>query len=163
LRLLASHPQSLNVVARAFTSILRSLQFDRVAAIPYGALPIGTAVSLQGNWPLIYPRREAKGYGTRSIVEGAFNEGETAVVVDDLITTGESKLEAIEKLKDAGLQVHDIVVLIDRGQGASEMMASAGYRLHAVVSLEDLLVEWEKTSIITHDQQQQVIEMLKGK
>ena len=97
LRRLASHPNALRVVAAAMLPVLRDLQFDRLAAIPYAALPIGTALALAGNWPLIYPRREAKSYGTRSLVEGEYQTGDRVVVIDDLVTTGESKVDAIQK------------------------------------------------------------------
>jgi uridine monophosphate synthetase len=143
LRQLASYPALLAEVAQAYLPLLRQLQFDRLAALPYAALPIGTAVSLSGGWPLIYPRKETKEYGTRAEIEGEWKPGETVVVIDDLATTGGSKFEAIEKLTGAGLTVRDVVVLIDRQSGASEALAKAGYRLHAVLTLSGLLDTWE--------------------
>jgi uridine monophosphate synthetase len=139
LRLLVSHPSTLRDVARAYAQLLRPLAFDRLAAIPYAALPIGTAVSLELGCPLIYPRKEAKGHGTRRVVEGEFQKGERVVVLDDLITTGASKLEAIAPLEELGLQVEDIVVLIDREQGGREDLEERGYRLHAVFGLGEML------------------------
>jgi uridine monophosphate synthetase len=156
MRRLASHPRALRDVASALMPLLRTLEFERLAAIPYAALPIGTALALSGDWPLIYPRREVKSHGTGSLVEGTFQPGDTAVVVDDLITTGESKLEVIEKLESVGLTVRDIVVLIDREQGASEVMAAAGYRLHAVTTLRKLLVHWRGLGALTADQVERV-------
>ena len=120
LRQLVSYPALLAQVAAAYVPILRGLSFDRLAALPYAALPIGAAISLQTGWPLVYPRKEAKAYGTKAEIEGLFSPGERAVVVDDLTTTGGSKFEAIEKLTAAGLQVSDVVVLIDRQSGAPE-------------------------------------------
>jgi uridine monophosphate synthetase len=139
LRLLVSHPSTLRDVARAYAQPLRPLAFDRLAAIPYAALPIGTAVSLELGCPLIYPRKEARGHGTRRVVEGEFQKGERVVVLDDLITTGASKLEAIAPLEELGLQVEDIVVLIDREQGGREDLEERGYRLHAVFDLGEML------------------------
>jgi uridine monophosphate synthetase len=139
LRLLVSHPNVLRDVARSYAQLLRPLAFDRLAAIPYAALPIGTAVSLELGCPLIYPRKEVKGHGTRQAVEGAFQQGERVVVLDDLITTGASKLEAIAPLEELGLQVKDIIVLIDREQGGREDLEKRGYRLHAVFGLGEML------------------------
>ncbi len=139
LRLLVSHPGTLRDVARAYAHLLRPLTFDRLAAIPYAALPIGTAVSLELGCPLIYPRKEVKGYGTRRAVEGEFQKGERVVVLDDLITTGASKLEAIAPLEELGLQVEDVVVLIDREQGGREYLEERSYRLHAVFHLGEML------------------------
>jgi uridine monophosphate synthetase len=152
LRQLVTYPQLLAQVAQAYVPILRQLSFDRLAALPYAALPIGTAVSLQGNWPLIYPRKEAKAYGTKADIEGAYQSGECVAVIDDLATTGGSKFEAIEKLTSAGLQVKDVIVLIDRQSGASEALAQAGYQLHAVLKFRDMLDHWERTGRVPAEQ-----------
>lgn len=152
LRRLVSYPAILKRVGQAYAQILRGLEFDRLAGIPYAALPIATAVSLVLDKPLIYPRREVKEYGTKAAIEGEYNAGETVVVLDDLATTGETKFEAIEKLTSAGLQVRDIVVLIDRGQGAAELLARAGYQLHAVTTLPKLLEQWRVSNAITAEQ-----------
>lgn len=143
LRLLASHPRLLTQAADAYLPLLRALTFDRLAAVPYAGLPIGTAVSLRGGWPLVYPRKEVKAYGTQKAVEGAYRPGERAVLLDDLATTGGSKFEAVERLQAAGLEVRDVVVLIDRQGGAAEALAERGLRLHAVLRLTDLLAHWE--------------------
>lgn len=149
LRQLVTHPMILRRVAQAYTGTLNRLKFDRLAGIPYAALPIATAIAIEMNRPLIYPRREAKDYGTKAIIEGDFNPGETVVVIDDLATTGGTKIESIQKLEEAGLIVRDVVVLIDRGQGAGPMLAEAGYQLHSVVTLPDLLDEWLCAGAIT--------------
>ena len=160
LRRLASRPAALRTIARAIRNILRQLKFDRLAAIPYGGLPIGTAVALAGDWPMIYPRRESKQYGTGSTIEGGFRVGETVVVLDDLITTGESKVETIQQLETAGLQVKDVVVLVDRSKQAAETLAAAGYRLHSVVPLDQLLAAWAAKGAITTEQYQAIWEYL---
>ncbi|OHD73570.1 MAG: hypothetical protein A2177_12260 [Spirochaetes bacterium RBG_13_68_11] len=139
LRLLVSDPALMRTVAKAMARLLAGLSYERIAAIPYGGLPIGQAVALEAGRPLIYPRREVKEYGTKKAIEGAFRPGETVVVLDDLVTTGGSKLEAIAPLTEAGLVVKDIVVLVDRGQGGAAELAAHGYALHAVFTLGRLL------------------------
>jgi uridine monophosphate synthetase len=139
LRLLVSNPQALNLAASAYGKILDDLIFDRLAAIPYAGLPLGTAVALQTRTPLIYPRKEVKAYGTGRMIEGWYNEGESVVVLDDLISSGNSKLSAIKPLTDAGLKVSDVVVLIDRESGGSEDLATQGVTVHSVFKLRDLL------------------------
>jgi uridine monophosphate synthetase len=131
-----------------------------MAALPYAAMPIATAISLQSGWPMIYPRKETKAYGTKAEIEGIFQPGDRVVVVDDLATTGGSKFEVIEKLKSAGLVVKDVVVLIDRQSGASEALAEAGFKLHAVVTLTELLDYWESTERIPAGQISAVREFL---
>jgi uridine monophosphate synthetase len=149
LRLLASHPELLAKTASAYLPLLRDLHYDRLAAIPYAALPIGTAISLQIGQPLIYPRREVKDYGTKASIEGVYSKGETVLVLDDLVTTGGSKLEAIERLTSAGLVVRDIAVLIDRQSGAAETLSNEGYHLHSVFTLKDLLDHWERAGSVS--------------
>ena len=145
LRRLVTYPRLLAQVAGAYLPVLEKLQFDRLAGLPYAAIPIVTAIGLQAGYPVIYPRKEIKTYGTKAEIEGEYQAGETAVVVDDLTTTGGSKFEGIEKLTGAGLKVKDVVVLIDRQSGAKEALAEAGFHLHAVLTISELLDYWEKT------------------
>jgi uridine monophosphate synthetase len=100
---------------------------------------------------MIYPRKESKVYGTKAEIEGEFNPGETAVVIDDLATTGGSKFEAIEKLTGAGLKVKDVVVLVDRQSGAKESLEQAGYSMHAVLTITEMLDHWEKAGRVDKD------------
>jgi len=149
LRLLAADPALLADVARAYASLLEGLAFDVIAAIPYAGLPIGTAVALETGRPMVYPRREVKEYGTRRAVEGRFEEGQTAVVLDDLISSGESKIEAIEPLVAAGLSVADVVVLIDREGGGAEALQAAGYQLHSVLTLTEIAEDLAEAGLVT--------------
>jgi len=145
LRRLVSHPLLLKQAAEAYLPILKRLEFDRLAALPYAALPIATLISLAGGYPMIYPRREVKSYGTMAEIEGEYHAGERAVLIDDVTTTGGSKLEAIDRLTSAGLKVRDIVVLIDRQSGAGQVLVQAGCCLHAVFTIHELLDHLEKT------------------
>src|SRR4051812_48479508 len=79
LRWVISSPKLLAQVGAAYLPILEKLKFDRLAGLPYAAIPIATAISLQGNYPMIYPRKETKTYGTKAEVEGEYHAGETAV------------------------------------------------------------------------------------
>ncbi len=145
LRQVISYPKLLAQIGQAYLPLIRDLQFDRLAGLPYAAIPIATAISLAGNYPMIYPRKEAKSYGTKAEIEGEYHPGETALIIDDLATTGGSKFEAIEKLTAAGLVVRDVAVLVDRQSGAREALEQAGLRLHAVLTIREMLDDWEAT------------------
>ena len=151
LRQIITYPKLLEQIGQAYLPILKELKFDRIAGLPYAAIPIATAISLAGDYPMIYPRKEAKSYGTKAEIEGEYHAGETALVIDDLATTGGSKFEAIEKLTGAGLAVTDVVVLIDRQSGAKESLEGAGFHLHAVLTITDLLDYWEKMGKVDAD------------
>jgi uridine monophosphate synthetase len=161
LRQIITYPDLLERVGAAYLPLLKGLEFDRLAGLPYAAIPIATAISLQGRYPLIYPRKEAKTYGTKVEIEGEYNAGETVVVIDDLATTGGSKFEAIEKLTSAGLKVKDVVVLVDRQSGAQKSLAEAGYNLHAVLTITQLLDYWETAGKVEKDKIEAAREFLR--
>jgi uridine monophosphate synthetase len=162
LRQIISYPNLLAKVAQAYLPLLSNLQFSRIAGLPYAAIPIATAISLVGNYPMIYPRKEIKAYGTKAEIEGEYHAGETVVVIDDLATTGGSKFEAIEKLTGAGLIVKDVVVLVDRQSGAKESLAGAGYAMHTVLTIGEMLDHWEKTGKVESDKLEETRKFLKG-
>ncbi len=145
LRRLVGYPKLLSEVALAYIHILRDLQFDLLGALPYAAMPIASAISFQSNWSMVYPRKEVKAYGTSAQIEGVFRAGEKVVVIDDLISTGGSKFEGIEKLKSAGLGIEDVVVLIDRSPDGGATLSRRGYKLHTVLTLPQLLDYYEQT------------------
>jgi uridine monophosphate synthetase len=151
LRQIITYPILLEQIGASYLPLLKNLKFDRIAGLPYAAIPIATAISLAGNYPMIYPRKEAKAYGTKAEIEGEYHAGETVVVIDDLATTGSSKFEAIEKLTGAGLVVKDVVVLIDRQSGAKESLEKAGYNLYSVLTIYELLDHWETNSKVSAD------------
>ena len=161
LRQIISHPNLLAKVAQSYQPLLSNLQFSRIAGLPYAAIPIATAISLQGNYPMIYPRKETKTYGTKADIEGEYHQGETVLIIDDLATTGGSKFEAIEKLTGVGLIVKDVVVLIDRQSGAKESLSQAGFNLHAVLTISQLLEYWEETGKVDKDKIEETKKFLK--
>jgi len=160
LRRLVSHPDVLERVAAVYAELLAPLSFDRIAALPFAALPIGTAVSLQTGRPLIYPRPSRKDYGTGQLIEGAYAPGERIVILDDLITTGGSKIEALAPLRDEGLIVEDVVVLLDREQGGRADLAAHGIRLHAALTLRDVTASLERQGLISSEQARRVRDYL---
>lgn len=144
LRLLVSEPSLLEMAAAAYGALVAEVRADRLAGVPYAALPIATAVSLLMGIPMIYTRKEVKTYGLGKDVEGLWQVGERAVVIEDLITSGGSIIKSAQRLRELGLIIEDVVVLIDRGQGGVQNLADAGIRAHAVFTLPamiDYLVE----------------------
>ncbi|HHP7243733.1 MAG TPA: orotate phosphoribosyltransferase, partial [Elainellaceae cyanobacterium] len=138
LRKIISNPQLFQQVLNAYAAILKDLRFDRIAGIPYGSLPTATGLALQLNRPMIFPRKEVKAHGTRRLVEGNFELGETAVVVDDILISGNSVMEGAAKLKSVGLNVDDIVVLLDHEQDVKGRLQANGYHAHSVLTISEV-------------------------
>lgn len=152
LRLLVSRPATLRRVARMMQAASSDLNFDRVAAIPMAGLPIGVAFSLTADVPLIYPRPQVKEHGTSRFIEGAYSPGERVLLVDDVISRADSKLEAAALLEAVQIEVRDLMVVVDRQMGGAQMLEKRGYRLHALLTIQEILDTLARLERITKDQ-----------
>lgn len=157
LRVLRSFPDALDAAVATLRELIEKdkLVFSRYADVPMAATPMVAVLSHLTRIPMITPR-EAKTHGAGGNINGFFTPGETVVVIDDVVTHADSKLEAIRTLEANGLVAHDVVVLVDREQGGPEAIAAAGYRLHAAVTISDLLAYWRETGGIAEDVYQRV-------
>ena len=138
LRKIISNPHIFNQVLDAYGDIVQQLEFDRIAGIPYGALPTATGLALNLQRPMIFPRKEVKAHGTRRLIEGNFNPGEKVVVIDDILISGKRVMEGADKLKSAGLKIEDIVVFIDHEGGVKQRLADNGYNAYSVLSISEI-------------------------
>jgi uridine monophosphate synthetase len=164
LRLLVSRPALLAKAADAYAALLADAPCDRIAGVPYAALPIGTAVAIAADKPLIYPRKEVKEYGLGKLIEGDWQPGERVAIIEDLITSGGSTIKTAETLRDAGLIVEHAIVLIDREQGGVHNLAKAGIAAHAVLTLTQILDILVNAGRLDAAKRQEVIDFLgKGK
>jgi uridine monophosphate synthetase len=160
LRLLASFPQAMRRAAELYSALLREMTFDLLAAAPLAGLPIGTAISLAMDVPLVYARPTDKGYGTGKRIEGKWEAGQRAVMVDDLVTSGDSLLGGIRLLEAGGLVVNEAVVLLDREQGGKEMLEANGIKLTSAMTLREALSVYVFEGKITDEEQTRVLDGL---
>lgn len=160
LRGIIAHPPILQAMAFRILEVLRPLRFDRIAGIPYAGLPIATAVSLLGNLPMLYARKEVKEHGTRRTIEGTFAPGEVVVPIDDVITDGASKFEATAPLLEAGLVVRDFVIFLDREQGGADRLREKGYTLHSALQISAVLAYLRDTACLAPDQFQRCMDFI---
>ena len=160
LRGIIAHPTILQAIALRILGVLRPLRFDRIAGIPYAGLPIATAVSLAGNLPMLYARKEAKEHGIRRAIEGTFAPGDVIVPIDDVITDGASKFEAAAPLVEAGLTVRDFVIFLDREQGGSDKLKEKGYALHSVLQISAVLAYLRDVGRLSPDQFQRCMDFI---
>src|SRR6185312_2991904 len=101
LRLTISHPRLLVTIGEALHEKVRGAQFDLICGVPYTALPFATAISIQHNIPMVLRRKEKKEYGTGKLIEGAYQKGQRCLIIEDVITSGQSIFETILPLTEA--------------------------------------------------------------
>jgi orotate phosphoribosyltransferase len=137
------HPQGALAVGRLLFPLLPA-DTQAVAGLTLGADPIVTAVSVVSVYenrpiPALIIRKEAKGYGTRAYIEGpSLPEGAKVVVLEDVVTTGQSALKAVNRLQEAGYTVEQVIALVDRLQGGAELYQSAGLKFETLFSIEEI-------------------------
>jgi orotate phosphoribosyltransferase len=137
------HPQGALAVGRLLLSQLPT-DTQAVAGLTLGADPIVSAVSVVSAYenrpiPALIIRKEPKGHGTMAYIEGpSLPDGAKVVVLEDVVTTGQSALKAVERLKDAGYEVEQVFALVDRKQGGGELYESAGLKFQSVFSIEEI-------------------------
>ncbi len=148
LRRLVADPRAMALAGQAYASLAEGLGFASLAGIPAAGLPLATAASLATGKPMIWPRMPAKEHGTGNRVEGDWKPGQKVLLLDDLITTGASKLEAAEILRGEGLVIEDLVVLIERGREGRKDMDKAGIRLHAFLHVRELFEACEALGLV---------------
>jgi len=137
------HPQGALAVGRLLLSELpRDTQ--AVAGLTLGADPIVTAVSVVSAYenrpiPALIVRKEPKGHGTQAYIEGPnLSFGSPVVVLEDVVTTGQSALKAVERLRQADYSVNQVIALVDRQQGGAELYESVGLKFQSVFSIQEI-------------------------
>ena len=139
LRPLASDPKILKKLANYLLEMLPLDNFDIICGVPYAALPMATAMSLESYIPLIIKRKEAKSYGTKKLIEGIYEKGQNCLLVEDVITSGKSLVETIDEVENEGIKVSDIVVVLDRQQGGKEKLEAKGYTVHSLFNISEVV------------------------
>ena len=106
-----------------------------------GAIPLVTAVGLKTGIPFLLVRKKAKEYGTKKVVEGLWRAGQSVVLIEDVLTTGNGAITAADSLREIGLTVVKIVCVIDREEGAREAVEGAGYVFDPLLTRSMLGIE----------------------
>jgi orotate phosphoribosyltransferase len=140
------HPQGANQIAAGILDLLGDQLPDAIGGMAIGADPITAAtITLAGqrDLPLLgfIVRKEAKEHGTGQDVEGPVRPGMSAVIVEDVVTTGGSSLKAIEKVEAFGIKVQQVITIVDRLAGGKEAFAEKGYELRALLTIRDFGLE----------------------
>ena len=143
LRQTISSPLTMDWISNALTRIIHNeigrTKIDKILGVPTAGIPFATMVSQKLSMPLIYYRQARKEHGVRKKIEGILDRNDRILVVDDLITTGESVIEAAEVVRDQGGVVNEMVVLLDREQGGQERLRAARIEPHVLFNISDAM------------------------
>lgn len=160
LRVVRRFPAVKRAAVDVYEELLRGLRFDLLADVPMAATPFVASLSDRLQTGQITPRLDQKTHGSGARVDGLLerDRGARAALIDDLVTKADSKIEAALVLKEEGVAVNDIVVLIDREQGGRQQLAGAGYHLHAAMTMGQILRFYLESGQIDGARYHQIVE-----
>jgi orotate phosphoribosyltransferase len=154
LRQTISSPITMDWIGNALTRIVINEigkdKIDKILGVPTAGVPFATVVSQKLAIPLIYYRQARKEHGVRKKIEGILDRNDRVLIIDDLITTGESVIESAEVVRDQGGVVNELVVLLDREQGGKERLRSSRIEPHVLFKISDAM-EWLHTVGLIED------------
>lgn len=151
IRTAISYPQIFTQLCDLIYSKMIGLNYDSICGVPYSALTFASGIAYAHKIPMLLKRKEAKGYGTKKILEGNYQAGDKCLIIEDVVTTGMSIGETTVVLEEFGIKVQDIVCFINRNQGGQERLTEQGYVLHSIVDLYQVLEILSKHGKISAD------------
>jgi len=155
LRLVPSYPHQFRIMIKNLQNNIAETiglnSFDSLVSVPTGGLVIASALAIEIVKPLIYVRSKPKDYGTSKSIEGQIHEGMKVVMIDDVVTTGGSVVNAIKSLKDANITIKDAYVIINRVEGADEALKELGVRLHSITNIMQITQSLHEQKFIDDD------------
>ena len=128
-------PELLSEIA---AEVAKKYDFDCIAGVAVGGVPLAVAVSLAAKKPCAVIRAAAKDHGKSQMIIGNV-QGKRVLLIEDVTTSGGSSKYGIDELKKAGAFVDSVVTVVDREGGASELLAAEGVTLHPLVKASELL------------------------
>jgi orotate phosphoribosyltransferase len=142
-------PEGMYLIGNIIYDQIKDLHVKGIGGLTLGADPISDAVAYTSylkNKPIeaFIVRKSAKSHGTMQWIEGNIARGDSVVIVDDVITTGKSTIEAITRAKEAGLEIVKVIALIDRQEGGHEAIKALGYNVEAIVTRDEVMERYEK-------------------
>ena len=155
LRLLASYPHQFRKMIKNLQNLIIEKtgldSFDSLVSIPTGGLIIASALAIETIKPLIYVRNKPKAHGTSKSIEGKTFSGMRVIMIDDVVTTGGSVLNGIKQLKDMGLTISDVYVVVNRLGGAKKAFDSVGVTLHQLTDIIEITKVLYQEKLVTDE------------
>jgi uridine monophosphate synthetase len=152
MRVLISHPLVLKEAISGLWEIVDYCDYDHICGVPYSALVIASGLCVTHDQPMLLKRKETKEYGTKKLIEGTYRYGDRCLLIEDIITSGQSILETATQLQEHGLVVNDAVVLIDRQESGIERVKEHGLQVHALFTIGQIAACLYQSKRITYEQ-----------
>ena len=163
LRIVPSFPHQFRKMIKMLQSLISEKigldNFDCIASVPTSGLVIASALAIETVKPLIYIRQKPKDYGTENVIEGKIADGSRVLLVDDVGTTGLSLLNAVKELRASKMVVTDAFIIINRFEGARELLASENVRLYEITDIIALSSILHKENLLNDE----IFEQIKNK
>ncbi len=164
LRIVPSFPDSYIIVCKALIDLVKYdvgiNEFDRISGIPTAGVPFASVIAYELNKPFLYVRKEVKTHGRERHVEGILNPGDRVLVVDDLITTGGSLIQAVKAIRSEGGVVNDAAVLIDRCEGGSKTLLKENITPHFLSNILDIAKNMYNSELLDEEQYKNIMDQI---
>jgi orotate phosphoribosyltransferase len=133
---------------------------DKILGVPTAGVPFATMVSQKLALPLIYYRKARKEHGVRKKIEGSLERNDRVLIVDDLITTGESVIEAAEAVREQGGIASELVVLLDREQGGTERLRATYIEPHILFKVSDAFTWLTEVDLLSRKEYEEIVKYI---
>lgn len=139
-----TNPKVLREIVKEIARLIKNEKVDRVAGVAVGGIPLAAGVALELGIPFLIIRKEKKEHGTERLIEGEFRSGEKVVVIEDVTTSGSSALDAVDAIREKKLICNKVIVVVDRAEGAGEMLKKHDITLVPLLTAEELLANSDR-------------------
>jgi len=154
-RRLPYHNEQWKVIIDGFATLIKeeNIDYDVIAGVAVGGVPHSSALGFHINKPSIFIRKEAKGHGKQNRVEGGDINGKRVIMVEDLVTTGGSSLDAAQALQDAGANVVAVITIVSYGfESTKQAFEDAGIALHTLTNFETILQQASEMNVLNNNE-----------
>jgi orotate phosphoribosyltransferase len=140
-KLAITYPDILDKISALFHEKIqqKKLEFDRIACVELGGVPLAVSLSLKTGKPYLIFRKKKKDYGMTTDRIGELRNGDRVLVIEDVTTTGSSALSVVERVREHGCEISGVLVVVDREEGADETLGLKGMRFIPLLTATELL------------------------
>jgi len=164
LRLVPSYPIYYRKMIKGLQNLIAEdvglENFHSLVSVPTGGLVVAASLAIEIVKPIIYVRKEAKEHGTGKAVEGVICHDMKLLMIEDVVTSGGSVINAIKSIKEEKMKVTDTYAVVDRMEGATEALQAKGVKLHSLLTIKQIAESLFEQKLITEDVLNQVKERI---